>query len=87
MIRRERDTRIDAAKSKVLTVGYRLLFSKSWWRMLISMTCAPIWVLSLLIGQICLHSGLGSKDDCLGYVVQCRKPFPTGYFIKEEDAG
>lgn len=65
------------AAYKVLTVGYRLFFSKSWWRMLISMILAPVWILSLLLGQLFLHSGFGSQDDCLGYVVRCEKPFPA----------
>lgn len=68
---RSRD--ICVAAYKVLTVGYRLFFSKSWWRILISVCLSPVWILSLLLGQASLHFDWGTEDDCLGYVVCCRK--------------
>lgn len=71
IIPRSRD--ICVAAYKVLTIGYRLFFSKSWWRMLVFMCLAPIWVTSLLLGQISLHMDWGTKEDCLGYVVRCKK--------------
>ena len=58
---------------KVLTIGYRLFFSKCWWRIIISVIFSPLWVLALLVGQISLHLGIGSEYDSLGYIVYCRK--------------
>ena len=78
IIPRSRD--ICVAAYKVLTIGYRLFFSKSWWRMLLSICLAPVWITSLLLGQISLHLDWGTKEDCLGYVVHCRK----GIYNKEE---
>lgn len=73
---------ICVAAYKVLTVGCRLFFSKSWWKMLASVICIPIWALSLLIGQICLHGAVGSQDDCLGYMVWCKKMIsPEGHAV------
>lgn len=71
VVPRSRD--ICVAGYKVLTVGYRLFFSRSWWRMLISAILAPIWIVALLAGQASLHLGLGSDEDALGYVIRCRK--------------
>lgn len=68
-----RGTDIVVAGYKVLTVGYRLFFSKSWWRMLVSILLTPLWMLSLIIGQIGIHYNIGSKDDCLGYVIVCKR--------------
>ncbi len=68
-----RSTDICVAAYKVLTVGYRLFFSRCWWRVLLAMVFAPVWVVSLIVGQFSLHLDAGSADDCLGYLVTCRK--------------
>lgn len=68
-----RGTDITVAGYKLLGVGYRLFFSRSIWRMLTAVVFAPLWITSILIGQISLHLKLGSTDDCLGYVVRCEK--------------
>lgn len=68
---RSRD--ICVAAYKVLTIGYRLLLSKSIWRMLIAVILAPIWGLALLIGQISLYLDIGTEEDCLGYIVYAEK--------------
>lgn len=64
-----RGTDVTVAGYKVLALGYRLFFSKSILQLLLSVVLAPIWVIALVIGQISIFSKLGSKDDCLGYVV------------------
>lgn len=71
IIPRSRD--ICVAAYKTLTIGYRLFFSGSWWRIILAVFFAPIWILSLIIGQVSLHLNLGSEDDCLGYIIACEK--------------
>ena len=61
------------AAYKVLSIGYRLFFSKNIFKMLISALFTPIWGFSLLIGQLSLYLKWGSEDDCLGYTIYCRK--------------
>ena len=64
-----RGTDVTVAGYKVLALGYRLFFSRSPFLMLLSIFFSPIWVIALAIGQISILLGIGSKDDCLGYVV------------------
>ena len=64
---------ICVAAYKVLTLGYRLFFSRSWWRMLLAVLFCWIWIAGLIIGQISLHCELGADEDCLGYIVYCKK--------------
>ncbi len=69
----ERGSDVTVAGYKVLSVGYRLFLSKSWWKILLSIILAPVWGIGLLVGQISILTKCGSKDDCLGYVVCCCK--------------
>jgi SAM-dependent methyltransferase len=71
---RSRD--VCVAAYKVLIVGYRLFFSKNILKMIIAVLFAPLWILSLVIGQVSLWLNLGSDEDCLGYIVYCRKGEP-----------
>lgn len=68
-----RGTDFTVAGYKTLAIGYRLFFSKDMWRKIVSVIFAPIWIISLIVGQISLHCEVGSCEDTLGYIVYCRK--------------
>lgn len=68
-----RGTDICVAAYKLLTIGYRLFFSKNMSKMLYAILFAPVWIVSLLVGQLSLWTKIGSDKDCLGYIVYCKK--------------
>ena len=67
-----RGTDITVACYKILCVGYRWLFGKKTLKKILSVACAPLLVVALLVGQISVWRGIGETDDCLGYVVYAR---------------
>ena len=68
-----RGTDVTVAGYKVLAIGYRLFFNKSWFKKLLSVILAPIWVLGLIAARISVVTNIGSEDDCLGFVIYCKK--------------
>ncbi|MBI4689206.1 MAG: methyltransferase domain-containing protein [Nitrospirae bacterium] len=62
---------ITVAAYKVVSVVYRWLRSGLIGKML-GIIFSPLIFFSLLAGHISLRMDIGSKDDCLGYIVICR---------------
>ena len=61
-----RSTDICVASYKVVTIGYKLVFSKEILQTVLAILFAPIWLIALIIGQISLHCNIGSEDDPFG---------------------
>lgn len=68
-----RSTDICVAAYKVVTIGYKLVFSKRILQIILAVFLAPLWVIALIIGQLALHCNIGLGDDPLGWTVLCKK--------------
>jgi SAM-dependent methyltransferase len=63
-----RGTDITVASYKIISIIYRWLLGRIYQKTL-GVVFLPLAALSLLIGQVSLWWGIGSTDDCLGYVI------------------